>query len=70
MKVNDIDCFDINDGKLIFCKNKVKTPMNKKTLLLSLESYFLNIPDINPQEVSKFIFENREIIIKENIRRK
>ena len=24
MKTNEIDCFDINNGKLIFCKNKVK----------------------------------------------
>ena len=70
MKVNEIDCFDINDGKLIFCKNKVKTPINKKTLLESLEKYFLNNPNVDAQDVSEFIFHNRETLIKENIRRK
>jgi hypothetical protein len=70
MKTNEIDCFDINDGKLIFCKNKVKTPLNKKTLLTSLEKYFENNPNINAEEVGDFILESREIQIKENIRRK
>ena len=70
MKTNDIDCFDINDGKLIFCKNKVKTPLNKKILLASLEKYFENTPEINAEKVGEFILESREIQIKENIRRK
>ena len=26
MKSNEIDCFDINDGKLIYSKSKVKKP--------------------------------------------
>ena len=70
MKDNEIDCFDINNGKIMFCKNKVKTPLNKVSLLSTLESYFKNSPDINPREVSEFILENRETKIKENIRRK
>ena len=70
MKTNEIDCFDINDGKLIFCKNKVKTPLNKKILLASLEKYFENTPEINAEDVGEFILESREIQIKENIRRK
>jgi len=70
MKTNEIDCFDINDGKLIFCKNKVKIPLNKKTLLASLEKYFEHNPEINTDKVGEFILENREIQIKENIRRK
>ena len=70
MKTNEIDCFDINDGKILFCKNKVKTPLNKKTLLASLEKYFEQIPDIDPGKVSDFILESRETKIKENIRRK
>ena len=70
MKTNEIDCFDINNGKLIFCKNKTKSPLNKKVLLESLEKYFEDIPNINAEKVSEFIMENREIKIKENIRRK
>jgi len=70
MKTNEIDCFDINNGKIIFTKNKVKTPLNKKSLLSTLEKYFHNNPAIDASEVSEFIFENRETKIKENIRRK
>jgi len=70
MKTNEIDCFDINDGKLIFTKNKVKAPLNKKTLLSSLDKYFENNPDIDANNVGEFILESREIQIKENIRRK
>lgn len=70
MKANNIDCFDINNGKIIFCKNQIKSPLNKKTLLSTLEKYFKNIPDIDASEVSEYILNNREIKIKENIRRK
>ena len=70
MKTNEIDCFNINDGKLVFSKNKVKNPLNKKTLLVALEKYFENTPGINAQDVGEFVFENRETTIRENIRRK
>ena len=42
MKTHEIDCFDINDGKLLYTKNKVKTPLNKINLLSALEKYFEN----------------------------
>ena len=70
MKTNEIDCFDINNGKIIFCKNKIKTPLTKKSLIASLEKYFSKIPAINHTDVSQFILDDREILIKENIRRK
>ena len=70
MKSNEIDCVDINNGKILFCQNKVKTPLTKKSLLLSLEKYFNNNPNIDHSDVSNFIMENRETIIKENIKRK
>ena len=70
MKTNEIDCFDINNGKIIYCQNKVKTPLNKKTLLTTLEKYFENRPDIDVKDVSEFVLDNRETKIKENIRRK
>ena len=42
MKNHEIDCFDINDGKLLYTKNKVKTPLNKNNLMIALEKYFEN----------------------------
>ena len=70
MKDNEIDCFDINNGKIVYCKNKVKTPLNKKTLLETLEKNFENRPDIDASKVSDFVLDNREVKIKEIIRRK
>ena len=35
MKDNEIDCFDVNDGKLIYTQNKVKSNLTKKSLLLN-----------------------------------
>ena len=37
MKSNSIDCFDINGGALIYKKNKVKKPINGKTLFQLLK---------------------------------
>ena len=70
MKNNEIECFDINDGKLLLHKSKTKCALNKKTLMESLEKYFERMPNIDTDEVSNFILDNREIKITENIKRK
>ena len=36
MKCNEIDVFDINDGKLVYAKTKVKMPINKTNLFAAL----------------------------------
>jgi len=38
MKTNAIDCFDINGGALVYKKNKIKKPINGKTLLSALQN--------------------------------
>ena len=69
MKNNNIDCFDINDGQLVYSKTNVKKPITKKMLLELLARYYqgdlLKATDIND-----FILNNREDIIKETIVRK
>ena len=42
MKTNDIDCFDINGGAIVYKKTKVKKPITGKILLKTLEQYFKN----------------------------
>lgn len=74
MKNNEIDCFDINSGKIVYCKNKTKASLNKKTLIDSLEKFFkektdLNI-DIDVNSITDYILNNREIKVNENIKRK
>lgn len=69
MRENNIDCFDMQNGKLIYTKRKVKAPLSKKHLLASLGNYFKNNNEIIT-ELSEFILNSREEKVKENIRRK
>ena len=69
MKTNEIDCFDINDGKLIYSKTKTKKAISKKILLDALSIYFKE-DDQLVKEVSEHILNSRGETIKENIRRK
>jgi len=70
MKNNDIDCFDINNGKILYSKNNVKKTITKKHLLNCLSNYFNEQPDVNTNNIVNYILDNREITIKDNIRLK
>ena len=69
MKTNKIDCFDINGGSLVYKQNKVKKPINGKTLLAALKSYYKDEAQI-AENITKHILDNREEQIKETIKRK
>jgi len=69
MKKNEIDCFDINGGSLIYKKSKVKKPINAKSLMTTLKSYFSSNP-VQAEEITKFVMDNREEQVKETIKRK
>ena len=69
MKTNEIDCFDINGGSLVYKQNKVKKPINGKTLLAALKNYYKTEPAI-AEELAKHVMDSREEQIKEVIKRK
>ena len=69
MKNNKIDCFDINGGALVYKKNTIKKPINAKTLLAALNSYYKNEPTV-AENITKHVLENREEQTKETIKRK
>ena len=69
MKTNEIDCYDITDGQLLYSKKSVKKPLTKKHLLTSLTKYFANNKDM-VKELGSFIMNTRESKTKEDIRRK
>ena len=69
MKKNEIDCFDINGGSLVYKTNKVKKPINAKTLMTTLKNYFSSNP-MQAEEITKFVLDNREEQLKETIKRK
>ena len=69
MKTNDIDCFDLNDGKICYTKKNIKKPINNKVLLDILTKYYSG--DISQaSEINNFINDNRIEVTKENITRK
>lgn len=69
MKKNEIDCFDINDGQIIYNKKNVKKPITKKMLLNVLSNFFDNDTE-KATELNNYILENREDVVRENIVRK
>lgn len=69
MRKNEIDEFDINDGKLIYSKKNVKKPITKKILLNLLSKYYGG--DIKKAvDLNNFILSNREESEVETIVRK
>jgi len=71
MKTNNLECFDINDGSILYKKNVSKKPITAKSLGDLLQKYYAASPSDNQaEELTKFIMENREDQVKETIKRK
>lgn len=69
MRKNEIDEFDLNDGKLVYTKKNVKKPITKKVLLNLLSTYYEG--DVKKAvELSNYIVTNREETEVETISRK
>jgi hypothetical protein len=69
MKKNEIDEFDINDGKICYTKKNIKKPITKKVLMDVLAKYFKG-DTLKASELNEFIIDNREEVVKETISRK
>jgi hypothetical protein len=69
MKTNQLECVDINGGKILYKKSISKKPINSKMLLNTLKTFFSTNPS-TADEVTDYILNNREIVIKETIKRK
>jgi hypothetical protein len=68
MKENEIDEFNVKDGKIMYSKTSVKKPITKKNLLTILSKYYKG--DISQAfEMNNFILDNREEVVKESIKR-
>lgn len=68
MRSNQLDCFDINDGSILYKKTNVKKPLSKKTLLQLLNDFYKEDTE-KANEVGTFLMENREEVVKERIHR-
>jgi len=68
MKSKDLECIDVNNGKILYTTTQVKKGINKKYLSDILTKYFDD--DRRGEEICQFILENRESQVKENIKLK
>jgi RNA polymerase-interacting CarD/CdnL/TRCF family regulator len=69
MKSNEIDCFDMNDGKLMYKKQNVKKPISQKKLVSIIQDFFQDDVE-TAEELRETILNSREEVTKETIRRK
>lgn len=69
MKNSEIDCFDINNGQIIYSKKNIKKPITKKILMDLLSKYF-NGDLLKATAVNDYIVENRTEVVHETITRK
>ena len=70
MKSNEIDCFDISEGKIMFTQSNVKKPINKQHLVECLGKYFEANPNVPTEDIVQYILDNRPVNVKESIRHK
>jgi hypothetical protein len=66
MNANDIDCFNINNGRLVHAKQKSKETITKKFLLKALAMYIDSEDEV--KDITKHILDAREIKEKDIIR--
>ena len=69
MKNNEIDCFDINGGALVYKKSTVKKPINAKTLLAALQNFYKDDAK-TAEDLTKHVLNSREEKVTETIKRK
>jgi len=69
MRDNEIDEFDISDGKLVYSKKKVKAPLSRKHLVDSLMKFYENDKKM-VEQISTHIMDTRTESVKETINRK
>lgn len=73
MKSKNLVCLDTKNGSLAYQCRKQRKQLNIKKLQSSLEQYFMEhelveyIQNLNISDLSQYIFDNRDIVNRENI---
>ena len=61
METNNIDCFDVANGKILCKKSKCKAPLNKELLSKMLQEYFEEDDTIDVSDITQYLNTNRPI---------
>lgn len=66
MKSNTIECFDINNGALIYKQRKTKKPITAKLLLEQLKRFYENQTEV-ATEITKQVLASRVEVVQEEL---
>lgn len=66
MKSNNIDCFDVADGQIVYNSRTTKKPITKKSLTILLNKYYSENLE-QAEKLNNFIMDNREETTKDFI---
>lgn len=69
MKDNEIEKFNLRDGKLVYKQTKRNTPLNEKHIIHCLMDVFQNEPK-RAQEITEMIMNRRETKMVETVQRR
>ena len=68
MKSSNADSLNCSEGSLKYVQNKIKKPINDKKLDFLLKQYFKT--EEEAEGVKKYILENRDVEIKDVVKKK
>jgi hypothetical protein len=69
MRKNEIDCFDITNGKIVYSKTKSRPPLNKGQLKSALLTYYKDDAE-SANSLNEFLVASRVEKVKEAIKMK
>ena len=69
MRKNEIECFDITNGRIVYSKTKVRAPLNNGQLKSALTTYYKNDTD-KVNSLTEFLLASRVEKMRESIKMK
>ncbi len=69
MRKNEIDCFDITNGKIVYSKTKTRPPLNKSQLKSALITYYKDDKE-SASSLNEFLIASRVEKVREAIKMK
>ena len=69
MRKNEIDCFDITNGKIVYSKTKTRPPLNKAQLKNALITYYKDDTE-TASSLNEFLIASRVEKVREAIKMK
>ena len=69
MKQNDIDCFDIANGRIVYSKTKIRAPLNNGQLKSALKTYYKDDVE-KASNLTEFLLASRVERTRESIKMK